>query len=839
MRYGTRFSKRTNIFLMGFMALFVLSACNEDEVFQDSRLTSTLGPTATATASTDSSNASAPGSTATSTPDPAVSVATVPPGSTATPPGSLSSVVPPPPQDLTPTATPPPPTASFEADLMFGAAPFDVTFTASVEGVIDSYEWEFGDGTTSNEAAPVHEYTLAGVFTVRLTVTGPTGSSTDFRNGFISVDPGPAVELSIEPQNPVIAAQETINFSADVVDLFGNEVDSHVTWSVDEAAGTITSTGMFTASTVAGDYAKAISVSLSGGSRLMKTIDVSVIPGAIHTISLTPGEITVAVNSFEKFEIQPSDEFGNDIVEFTAMWRTDPIVGSIDDVGGFVSGTRSGEFPGGITVEVDYGATRKTATADIIIEAGPVARVSLKPETIYVPRSGTGRFMAKATDVFGNEVPAVEFTWTTTGGRIGGDGEFIANSDSGTHEVRATVLGESGISGSATAEVMPSSTFVVGTELDSTDISPGDGSCADNDGRCSLRAAVMESNARAGADYIWVPTGTYILTRTGYGEDNSVRGDLDIRGDLFIFGQGPEFSIIDGAASDRVLDVFRGMIVEVIGVTIRNGANFGDESGGRGGGILNQGMLTLTNAAVTNNSVENRGGGIWNQKTLAIIDSEISGNIAGDIGSVVFNVAGATVRIIRTTVSGNRSPHSSIYSEGTFFIDDSTISGNSSGGGLWNLGTMRVTNSTLSGNNPGGGLNQIWNGGDLRIANSTIYSDSTANSVIYGHEPIEFLNAIIVSNSSSACDSKGWYISLGHNIATDLSCSMFRDSDQPGTDALVGPLQDNGGSTETHALLPGSPAIDAGEDAAAPLTDQRGVVRPVGSASDIGAYELQ
>ena len=81
--------------------------------------------------------------------------------------------------------------------------------------------------------------------------------------------------------------------------------------------------------------------------------------------------------------------------------------------------------------------------------------------------------------------------------------------------------------------------------------------------------------------------------------------------------------------------------------------------------------------------------------------------------------------------------------------------------------------------------------------------------------------------------------SLGHNLDSDGSCELSGTGDLSSTDPLLGPLQDNGGPTFTHALLPGSPAIDAADDTAAPATDQRGIRRPQGRAGDIGAYEFK
>jgi hypothetical protein len=110
---------------------------------------------------------------------------------------------------------------------------------------------------------------------------------------------------------------------------------------------------------------------------------------------------------------------------------------------------------------------------------------------------------------------------------------------------------------------------------------------------------------------------------------------------------------------------------------------------------------------------------------------------------------------------------------------------------------------------------------------------------IYG-EFVRLDNTIVVNNGVINCSGgiSGGIISLGHNLADDDTCEFTDPSDLVVADAMLGPLQDNGGPSETHALLPGSPAIDAGSlDCPPPATDQRGVARPQGAACDIGAVE--
>jgi hypothetical protein len=99
-------------------------------------------------------------------------------------------------------------------------------------------------------------------------------------------------------------------------------------------------------------------------------------------------------------------------------------------------------------------------------------------------------------------------------------------------------------------------------------------------------------------------------------------------------------------------------------------------------------------------------------------------------------------------------------------------------------------------------------------------------------------NAVVVEEGVGNCNFTN-VSSLGHNLADDDSCGFTAPGDLVVANAMLGPLQDNGGPTETHDLLPGSPAIDAGSmDCPPPATDQRGVARPQGAGCDIGAVEF-
>ncbi len=167
--------------------------------------------------------------------------------------------------------------------------------------------------------------------------------------------------------------------------------------------------------------------------------------------------------------------------------------------------------------------------------------------------------------------------------------------------------------------------------------------------------------------------------------------------------------------------------------------------------------------------------------------------------------------------------------------------GSGSGGGIYDLtGQCFLTNCTLAfnaaiaGEGGAGGA-----GGDGQFSGGVPGLPGPAGSAsgggINANGGSFLINALLASNAPG--NASGGIIDGGHNLSSDNSCGFSHVGSLNNANPLLGPLMDNGGPTLTMALMPGSPAIDAGDNGAAPPIDQRGVPRPVGLASDIGAYE--
>ena len=269
------------------------------------------------------------------------------------------------------------------------------------------------------------------------------------------------------------------------------------------------------------------------------------------------------------------------------------------------------------------------------------------------------------------------------------------------------------------------------------------------DGACTLREAVIAANkdvasgsgpgecpAGSGADTIVLPAGTYRLTRTDNGkEDSSSTGDLDIRSDIRFITEGGQVTINTGSGfKDRIFHVLSGN-VSISGVVLSGGNPSGD-----GGGIYNLANLTLERVTLSGNVAGGRGGGIYTAGSLTLTNVTVSGNASKTSGGGLFNFGGNAglnnVTIAENTADSDANGSGEgggLFNQATLTIEHSTLKGNSAGGrggGIYNTGSLKLnlTNATVSGNTSkvdGGGLFNF--GGNASLNNVTI-AENTADS---------------------------------------------------------------------------------------------------------------
>lgn len=378
--------------------------------------------------------------------------------------------------------------------------------------------------------------------------------------------------------------------------------------------------------------------------------------------------------------------------------------------------------------------------------------------------------------------------------------------------------------------------YVATTGNDSADCLTPTTPCA------SIGGALAKPGFVAG-DAIRIATGTY----TGLGAE-VVRVDKSVSllgGWDSSFASQVGTSTIDGAGTRRGVSVVGAVTVLVDRLTIQNGF----ERGGGGGGILNEGTLTVRNSVVTGNRstypegsaqgggilnaygatlvVENTtitnntgdfgGGGIFNVGAATITDSTIDGNTAGKVGfsgggggGGIEQFNGTSLNIVRSTISNN------------------TLLGGFSGSGIEALGPVSLTTSTVSGNTGGTGEAIYSFVNAVTLTNTTVAGNQYGINNVGGS--ITLANSLVADNGTLDCFnnpsySGGTVTSLGHNLVENNANCTLVASDLTSIDPRLGPLANNGGPTQTRALGAGSPALDNGDNALVSggiNTDQRG-----------------
>ena len=338
--------------------------------------------------------------------------------------------------------------------------------------------------------------------------------------------------------------------------------------------------------------------------------------------------------------------------------------------------------------------------------------------------------------------------------------------------------------------------------------------CTDKNNPClTINHALSQANAN---DALILAAGTF---NTG--------GTVLLNQSINFFGQGPSVTTVAGNGAIRVFNIPFNSTVDVsvyfCGFTITDGFDAGplNNLNSGGGAIYNFESVTINDCLITGNLALAIGGAIQNNGSLTLMNSTVSGNLSNNIAGGISN--GGLASITKSTVSGNI--------------------GNNAAGGLINQGSLTITNSTISGNSSGFGGGIYSSLGITTVDNSTISKNIAllAGGGIYNQSTIT-LNHTIIADQAGGGDCSGGTTSLGYNLDKDGSCGLAMVGDQTVGTFTLSPLANNGGPTQTHALIPlgaGNEAIDTGNIMCGVTEDQRSLPRPVNINCDIGSFEVQ
>lgn len=365
-------------------------------------------------------------------------------------------------------------------------------------------------------------------------------------------------------------------------------------------------------------------------------------------------------------------------------------------------------------------------------------------------------------------------------------------------------------------------------------------------------SAVTDNDTGGGGGGLFVAASAAVTTLEG----------LEVRGNSAAAGGGGILAAADLAISASII--------------AENSAGGAAEITVVGGGIQAGGDVTATAVTVSGNSVtggsEAGAGGIYAAGDVVATGSRIEGNkvnigddaptrdVGGGILAAGVWLIDSTVAENATRAAGTGGTGSAVHAGGDAIIANSTISDNNAedapgravGAILLSGATSSsvLVNSTVSGNRSrDAAVNLAAPASSLSVLNSTVTGNHGNGSGLAGIRSAgvaTLANTIVFSNDVDCRTAAGGsLVSAGYNIDGDGSCALTAGGDRPDSDPLLGPLADNGGPTLTHALLGGSPAIDAGDAGQCPETDQRGVPRAEdgnldgAAVCDIGAFEHQ
>jgi len=591
--------------------------------------------------------------------------------------------------------------------------------------------------------------------------------------------------------------------------------------------------------------------------------DLILLPSGVYTLTIAnPGGVpddAALVGDLDITSTLTISGTGNPIVDGNALDRVFEILGP-------VTATISG-----LTIQNGYPGDILINSGSALILNNSLARDNAGPFGAY-GIANSGALTLDSSTISGHSGSGIinnailTLSNSTVSGNNAGQGGGIAN-------VGAATLYTSTISANRASYgggIYNWGTLLLINSTVSTNTSSSEGGGISNLGKLTLDSSVVISNSTSAYgggianSGILTVTSSTVLSNTAQDDGGGI---YNYSYGIVTLGDSTIFSNTTGSSGyfPQGGGIYNGGVFTASNSTISSNWAASD-----GGGISNWGTMTITHSVVISNSTPNYGGGIANTSVLSLAESAVSHNVA-IAGGGIYNTAtqpgsypfGGILTISHSTISYNAANsgggiHDRFF--GVLTLTDSAVISNTAmeAGGMVANGVLTTTlaNATFSGNSAsgnGGGLVVIYNSSPVNLNNLTIANNSAAagGGIFKDGSVVALQNTLLAGNrdtlGASFPDCSGTLTSQGYNLVGDTNgCALagVTTGNKLGLDPGLGPLQDNGGPTLTHALLSGSPAIDAGNPAtpgsggnACEATDQRGTVRPLGARCDMGAYE--
>ncbi|MEW5742707.1 MAG: right-handed parallel beta-helix repeat-containing protein [Myxococcota bacterium] len=298
--------------------------------------------------------------------------------------------------------------------------------------------------------------TQGGVFTAGCTrgpfsnaIVATAGSVTGTAS--VTVDPGDLAAVSVAPSAASLAPMGMQQFTATASDTCGNPVSPTLGWTTSVPGASVTSGGLFTAGTMPGTYPGGLTVTATQGAIVRtSSANVTVTGGSVSRVAVSPALATLSPGGTAAFTAQAFDAFNNPVAG-TATWTVAAGGGAINAAGVFTAGNTAGTFTDTVTATV----AGVSGTATVVVQPGPVARVTVAPAMATLAPGGNTTFTAQAFDAFNNAV-ASTFTWAAqaAAGTITQGGNFTAGTMAGNYP-NAVTASVGTVSGSASVTINP------------------------------------------------------------------------------------------------------------------------------------------------------------------------------------------------------------------------------------------------------------------------------------------------------------------------------------------------------------------------------------------------